>query len=116
MYGWGGDANPGPTPDVLAALERRLAELSDRHGGRVSLLGWSAGGRYARHLARQHPDMVRQVITIACALQHRIGTDRSSISFIVDQVKHRFAPGFGQTREYVLGPLPVPSTSIYTPA
>ena len=114
VYGWGGDVNPGPTPAVLAALEERLAQLAAEHGRKVSLLGWSAGGRYARHLARQHPEWVRQVITIACALQHRIGRDRSSISFIVDQVKHRFDPDFGQTREYALGPLPVPSTSIYT--
>lgn len=114
VYGWGAGSNPGPTPEVLAALGRRLEDVFAEEGQRVSLVGWSAGGRYARHLARQHPHMVRQVITLACPLQLRISLDRTSISFIVDQVKHRFAPGFGEVPDHAHGTLPVPATSIYS--
>jgi pimeloyl-ACP methyl ester carboxylesterase len=85
-----------------------------RDGRKVSLIGWSIGGRYARHLARAHPEMVRQVITLACPLQFRMGTDRGSISFIVDRIQHTFAPGFAATAEHAETCLPVPSTSIYS--
>ena len=34
-------------------------------GQPVSLIGWSLGGILARELARQHPDLVQQVITLA---------------------------------------------------
>jgi pimeloyl-ACP methyl ester carboxylesterase len=114
VYGWGGGSNPGPTPEVLAALERRVADIVAKEGEKVSLVGWSAGGRYARYLARQQPDSVRQAVTLACPLQYRVGHDRSSISFLSDRLQHRFAAGFGVRREHEHGPLPVPSTSIYT--
>ena len=113
-YGWGGGPNPGPTAEVLASLDTRLENVFAEAGEKVSLVGWSAGGRYARYLARRHPDMVRQVITLACPLQLRITHDRTSISFVTDRVKHTFAPGFGDDPDYAQGPLPVPATSIYS--
>jgi pimeloyl-ACP methyl ester carboxylesterase len=33
-------------------------------GRKVSLVGWSLGGIFARELARQHPEMVRLVVTL----------------------------------------------------
>jgi dienelactone hydrolase len=39
-------------------------ELSDTHGRKVSLIGWSLGGVYARQLAKMMPDRVRSVITL----------------------------------------------------
>jgi hypothetical protein len=57
---------------------------------------------------------VRQAISLAAGLQHRIGTDRSSISLIVDRIKHTWAPEFGSDPDHVEGPLPVPATSIYS--
>jgi len=114
VYAWGGGSNPGPTPEVLAALEQRVADIVAKEGEKVSLVGWSAGGRYARHLAREQPDVVRQAVTLACPLQYRARHDRSSVSFLSDRLQHRFAPGFGDRREHEHGPLHVPSTSIYT--
>ena len=40
--------------------------------------------------------------------------DRSAASPIADRLKGRFDPTFGGVEEYRLGPLPVPSTSIYS--
>ena len=39
-------------------------ELSDGHGRKVSLVGWSLGGLYARQLAKMMPERVRSVITL----------------------------------------------------
>lgn len=105
--------NMGPTPEVLAKVRDRFMALHQRHGRKVSLVGWSAGGLYARYLARQYPDLVRQVITLASPLQLRKG-DRSSVSFISDRMEHLFDPEFRAMADYERGPLPVPATSIYS--
>ncbi|WP_273908748.1 esterase/lipase family protein, partial [Enterobacter bugandensis] len=41
-----------------------VKELSDKHGSKISLVGWSLGGLYARQLAKMMPERVRQVITL----------------------------------------------------
>ena len=43
---------------------RASAEIHAASGRKVSLVGWSLGGVYARDLALQAPDMVRSVITL----------------------------------------------------
>src|SRR5437870_1661144 len=63
-HGWQLGRNLGPTPAVLEGLVDRLLTLHERHGRKVTLIGWSLGGIYARELARQFPDSVRSVITL----------------------------------------------------
>ena len=63
--GWNLGINLGPSAELREKLDARLIHLFERHGRRVSLLGWSLGGLYARELARAHPDRVRLVITLA---------------------------------------------------
>lgn len=45
-------------------LRRRIASLVTKSGGKISLVGWSLGGVMARHMARDHPEFVRQVVTL----------------------------------------------------
>jgi pimeloyl-ACP methyl ester carboxylesterase len=64
---WDMGINRGPRGDLeewLAGLQRRLSMLHDRAGRKVSLVGWSLGGIYARELAKVAPQLVRQVITL----------------------------------------------------
>jgi pimeloyl-ACP methyl ester carboxylesterase len=63
-HGWGLGRNLGPRDDVLEGLVQRLRYLNDRHGRRVSLVGHSLGGIFARELARTLPGEVRQVISL----------------------------------------------------
>jgi len=63
-HGMRGGQNLGPTPQVLAGIDERLVKLHGRHGRKVSLVGWSLGGIYARELAKRAPECVRQVITL----------------------------------------------------
>jgi len=79
----------------------------------VSLVGWSLGGLYARYLARPMPEKVRNVITLGSPLQMSPG-DRSSASNIVDRREHLFDPTFMEMADHERGPLPVPSTAVYT--
>src|SRR3954453_21324363 len=52
-HGWGLGRNIGPTKAVVAGIEGLVVELAWRHDARVSLVGWSLGGIYARELARR---------------------------------------------------------------
>ncbi len=49
---------------MLEAAKRQVQEACDASGRKVSLLGWSLGGVYARELAKEMPDCVRGVITL----------------------------------------------------
>ncbi len=54
-YGWDLGRNYGPLPGVESKMIGRLKALADKHGRKVSLVGWSLGGIYARQLARCCP-------------------------------------------------------------
>ncbi len=45
-------------------MAARVAELTERFDRKISLLGWSLGGVYARELAKEAQELVRQVITL----------------------------------------------------
>ncbi|MEL6948050.1 MAG: alpha/beta fold hydrolase [Pseudomonadota bacterium] len=64
VYGWNQGRNYGPLPGVEEALVDRVNELHEKYGQKVSLVGWSLGGIYARQLAKMMPDKVRQVISM----------------------------------------------------
>ena len=64
VHGWGMGRNLGPRDGVLEGLEERIHYLTERYEGPVSLVGHSLGGIFARELAREFPDKVRQVISL----------------------------------------------------
>lgn len=75
-YPWGQGLNLNPREvhnmtDVIAGIEGLLSHLqeslqkiSDEHGAKASLIGWSLGGVVAKMLAHRYPDLVRQLITL----------------------------------------------------
>src|SRR5258707_3115499 len=64
VSGWRQGRNLGLRDGVQHAMQDLVQELSDRHGGKISLVGWSLGGLYARQLAKLMPDQVRSLITL----------------------------------------------------
>jgi pimeloyl-ACP methyl ester carboxylesterase len=66
---WAQGRNHGDWEALEHRLHARLAALHARHGRRVSLVGWSLGGVFAREIARRAPERVRQVITLASPFQ-----------------------------------------------
>lgn len=64
VSGWGLGRNLGLREGVQQAMVDLVLELNDTHGRKVSLVGWSLGGIYARQLAKLAPDCVRTVITL----------------------------------------------------
>ena len=64
VSGWRQGRNYGLREGVQHAMVDLVEELSDKHGRKISLVGWSLGGLYARQLAKMMPERVRQVITL----------------------------------------------------
>ncbi|MBL8344828.1 MAG: alpha/beta hydrolase [Rubrivivax sp.] len=63
-YAWKQGFNFGPRGGVLEGCRAQLAHVAARHRERVSLVGWSLGGIYARELAKEQPEHTRCVITL----------------------------------------------------
>jgi dienelactone hydrolase len=61
---WQQGFNFGPRPGVLEACLERVHSLHRSSGRKVSLIGWSLGGVYARELAKMAPDAVRCAISL----------------------------------------------------
>ena len=64
-YGWRLGQNWGARADLLERLTARLdAVAADHLGRRISLIGWSLGGIYAREVAKLRPHLIDRVITL----------------------------------------------------
>src|SRR6202048_2742555 len=64
VSGWRQGRNMGLRDGVQRAMVDLVQELSEASGRKISLVGWSLGGLYARQLAKMMPDRVRSVITL----------------------------------------------------
>jgi pimeloyl-ACP methyl ester carboxylesterase len=116
VYDWGLGYNLGYRASMKEALPARLHHIREQTGGRrVSLIGWSAGGIYARELARGLPDDVRMVITLGSPFR---GNHQASTAWRVWQLVNRGADATESLSESALTrraqPLSVPTTCIYS--
>jgi pimeloyl-ACP methyl ester carboxylesterase len=113
VHGWRLGRNVGPTERAVTGMRDRLDGLRDRYGQSVSLIGWSLGGIYARNLARESPDAVRQVITLGSPLR-LARTDQSRAHWLYSRYSHLHVTDGSLPLEHEMVPLRVPSTSIYS--
>lgn len=112
-HGWRLGRNLGPTAKAVAGMVDLLDGLADRYGQPVSMIGWSLGGIFARTLARRSPSAVRQVITLGSPFAMQAASEsRATPSFQRYQHLHTVSHKFPLPTES--GPLPVPTTSIYS--
>jgi pimeloyl-ACP methyl ester carboxylesterase len=108
VHGWEQGRNLGPTPDAVAALGRRFTALRKRSRRRVSVIGWSLGGIYARELARHFPNDVRQVITLASPFREPAATRATAL------FRRLHGRGGDEHGARLAAPLPVAATSLYS--
>jgi predicted alpha/beta hydrolase family esterase len=113
VSGWKQGRNLGLRDGVQDSMVDLLREMNETHGRKVSLVGWSLGGLYARQLAKMMPDRVRSVITLGSPFA---GNPKSTNAWRV----YEFASGkrADDTDEHFGGSLadtpPVPTTAIYS--
>ena len=63
-FGWDLGFNFGPRDGVLKKSVERVMDICATSKRKVSLIGWSLGGLYAREFAKALPEQTRSVITL----------------------------------------------------
>jgi len=109
---WRMGRNTGGVARTRAALRDRLAEIHALSGRKVSIVGWSLGGVYARDLALQAPEMVRSVITLASPFAN--DTRATNATRLYEQLTGERVGDNPDLAQAIAGDLPVPVTSIYS--
>lgn len=111
--GWKLGRNLGPRADLETRMMDRLVEIRSKYGRKVSIIGWSLGGVYARLLANRNPSDVRSIITLGSPFNSHSKANRSWKLFEwvsgteIDEVDPE---KFEQIRQTP----PVPTTSIFS--
>lgn len=115
-YDWRMGRNLGYRTNMVEDLAELVGDVQRRSDGRkVSLIGWSAGGIYARELAREVPEQVRTVISLGSPFR---GNHRATHATWVWDLFNRHLDGTeimsAEARIGRSAPLPVPTTCIYS--
>ncbi len=112
-YDWGLDRNLANFDD-LEFLAIKIDNLFKKHNKKVSLIGWSLGGVYARQLAKQKKEKVRQVITLGSPFNG--ANEPNNVRWLFNNVKQW--QGTDEIDEETIAdlpiPAPVPTTAIYS--
>ncbi|MGH8456723.1 MAG: esterase/lipase family protein [Stenotrophobium sp.] len=112
-HGWGQGRNLGMRSGMKDALATRLRELHERHGGKVSLIGWSLGGVFVREMARAQPELVRRVFTLGSPINgHPDANNMTPLFRWVNRGKPMKLDWDGFQRRRV--PPPVPCVAIHS--
>ena len=117
VHGWGLGRNLGRESDPLHVnslkMAERVQELHQRYGQKVSLVGWSLGGIYARELARDLPEDVRFVITLGSPFTNDIKANNVYRLFEI-MSGHTLEELDPEARRKMDEPPPAPSTAIFS--
>ena len=109
---WKMGRNFGGVSSKRAALRDLLTGIHEQTGRKVSLVGWSLGGIYARDLALQLPDMVRAVITLGSPFANDIRA--TNATRLYEALSGETVDDNPEIRQAIAGDLPVPATSVYS--
>ncbi len=118
VHTWNLGRNVGPNAGLEQRLVEKVKSLTEVYGKKVTLIGWSLGGIYARHLGHAVPEHVRQVISLGSPFAFTDTMNEASpiilslLHFVTGRktdelVDRRFTKYWRRTP-------PVPTTSIFS--
>jgi pimeloyl-ACP methyl ester carboxylesterase len=110
-HAWREGVNLGPNREMLERINARLVKLHELRGHKLSLVGWSLGGIYARELARDNHERVRSVITMGTPLRDVTATHAARLFSLRGG---RSSEELDKVRSRLRQPVPVPCTSIFS--
>ena len=116
VYCWGLGANNGLKQETFKALQERVEEIHRASGQKVSLVGWTLGGFYARALANSQAEAIRSIVTIGTTF---CMPNPRAVNRAITRLYSYLNP-YQQTDEFFLSselwetPPTVPSTSVYS--
>ncbi|WP_245301934.1 alpha/beta hydrolase [Bradyrhizobium sp. LTSP885] len=111
-HAWNLGRNLGGVASKRGALRDLLKRIHEASGRKVSIIGWSLGGVYARDLALQMPDLVRSVITLGSPFADDIRA--TNATRLYELLSGEGVNDIPEIREAIAGDMPVPATSIYS--
>ena len=111
---WGLGRNLGPRMAELPGRLSQMFESAYEAGGnrKVSLIGWSLGGVYARLLAQFYPNEVRQVITMGSPFTGHPSSTR--VYPVARRVMPLHQENIANLRLLAGAPLSVPNSNVYS--
>lgn len=113
-YGWEMGRNYGSPQYILYGV-RKLEKIFAENGNkRVSIIGWSLGGVYAREIAKERPDLVRQVITLGSPFAGLVKPNNAAWLYNIVSGGKKVKDIPSEFLEGLPEPPPVPTTAIYT--
>lgn len=115
VYDWEQGFNTGPKGDIdewLHNLAMHVRGVATLHNRKVSLVGWSLGGIYAREIAKLQPPLVRRVITLGTPLLSN--GDETNVGWLYRLVSGKAPFVDDQLAARLRAAPPVPTTSIYS--
>ena len=111
--GWNLGRNIQVDDARVAAMMNCVDELYERTGRKVSIVGWSLGGVFARELAKQAPGKIRLVITLGSPISDDRNHTNARRLFEYLNGREPEPMRAGKFRTLGVAP-PVPTTSILT--
>ena len=114
---WGFGLNRGPRGSLPQWLDRLAAAVeadSAADGRKLSLVGWSLGGIYAREIARVVPHAVRQVVTLGSPFGAE--AEATHAGWLYRLLSGSEPPRSPRYLQDLRRPPPVPSTSVFSKA
>lgn len=111
-YAWEMGRNFGGVIKLRDALRDRLLQIHDATRRKVSIIGWSLGGIYARDLALNMPDVVRYVVTMGSPFAGDVTA--TNATRLYEALSGEQVRANDDLRRAIAGDLPVPTTSIYS--
>lgn len=113
VAGWGLGRNIRVDEARIEAMAECVNELYTRTGDKISLVGWSLGGVFARELAKMMPEKIRFVISLGSPISDdRDHTNARRLFEFLNGKEPEVMKG-GNFKELAVAP-PVPTTSILT--
>ena len=112
-YPWRLGRNVGGVYRMRQQVRTRVADIHAKTGQKVSLVGWSLGGVFARDAALAEPECVRSVITLGSPFARDIAA--TNVSLIYERLTRESAGAADPADlEALAGDLPAPATAIYS--
>jgi pimeloyl-ACP methyl ester carboxylesterase len=111
-HAWNMGRNFGGVSSKRRALRELLTRIYENAGRKVSIVGWSLGGVYARDLALQAPDMVRAIITLGSPFANDVRA--TNATRLYELLSGEGVDDIPEVRDAIAGDMPVPATSIYS--
>lgn len=111
--GWGLGRNVRVDNARIDAMAKCVEDLHEVSGGKVSIVGWSLGGVFARELAKLMPEKVRFVISLGSPISDDRNHTNARRLFEYLNGKEPQPMQAGRFRQLGKAP-PVPTTSILT--